>query len=167
MHRPTMVRPRRATALVAVALAALTAACGGSDELTVDDVWARSNPNGLGAVYAVVTSPVDDELVAARVDASIAGAAEVHEVVDENGMMRMQEVTGVPLPAGEAVALAPGGYHIMLLDMPAVLATGATFDVTLVLASGTEVTVTAEVREASASGMDGDHTEMDVHGSGG
>lgn len=166
MHRPTIVRPRRAAALLAVALAALTAACGGSDELTVDDVWARSNPNGLGAVYATVTSPVDDELVAARVDASIAGAAEVHEVVDENGMMRMQEVAGVALPAGEAVTLAPGGYHIMLLDMPTVLATGTTFDVTLVLASGTEVTVTAEVREASDTGMDGDHTEMDMHGSG-
>jgi periplasmic copper chaperone A len=155
--------------VLALVMATATVACSAATgAVSVEDPWARSNPNGLGAVYAVVTSPVDDELVAARVDASIAGSVEVHEVLDEGGLMRMQQVAGVALPAGEPVALAPGGYHLMLLDMPAMLSPGTRFDVTLVLASGSEVTISAEVRESTEGGMHGgsdtDETEMDMHG---
>ena len=153
------------------ALPLLLAACSASAELTVEDPWVRSNPNGMGAAYMVITAPEDDELVAASVDPSIAGTVEVHEVVMQDGAMRMQEVAGIPLPAGEAVALEPGGYHLMLLDMPRVLAAGTEVDVTLTFASGTEVTVTAVVREDTPEdGMDDmegmDHGGMDMDGEG-
>ena len=153
------------------ALPLLLAACSASAELTVEDPWVRSNPNGMGAAYMVITAPEDDELVAASVDPSIAGTVEVHEVAMQDGAMRMQEVAGIPLPAGEAVALEPGGYHLMLLDMPRVLAAGTEVDVTLTFASGTEVTVTAVVREDTPEdGMDDmegmDHGGMDMDGEG-
>jgi copper(I)-binding protein len=155
-------RPHLAAATLAVAL--LAAACGGGDtELTVDDPWVRSNPNLLGAAYMTITSPVDDELVAASVDPSIAGTVEVHEVAMDDGMMRMREVAGITLPAGEAVALEPGGFHLMLLDMPAMLAPGTEVAITLTFASGATATVTAEVRE---SAVPEDHMDMhDGHGS--
>ena len=66
----------------------------------------------------------------------------------EMGEMTMQEVDEIPLPAGETVVLEPGGYHIMLLDMPETLEAGATFDLTLTFASGDTQTVTATVRDA-------------------
>ncbi len=53
------------------------------------------------------------------------------------------------LPAGESVALEPGGYHLMLLDMPAMLAPGTAVDITLTFASGTTRVVSAEVREST------------------
>jgi len=151
------------TLLTTAALALALAACGGeTGGLTVEDPWVRSNPNGLGAAYMVLTAPADDELVSASVDPSIAGTVEVHEVVMDDGMMRMQEVAGIPLPAGEAVTLEPGGYHVMLLEMPAMLEPGTDVDVTLVLASGAEVTVTAEVRASTMDDdMDMDHGDMD------
>jgi copper(I)-binding protein len=163
---------RRATAAVLALVPLVLAACGagGTTDLTIADPWLRSNPNGMGAAYMVISSPEDDELVAASVDPSIAGTVEVHEVVMQDGAMRMQEVAGVPLPAGEAVVLEPGGHHLMLLDMPAVLAAGTEVDVTLTLASGAEVTVTAVVREATPEDrmeMDMDHGGMEgMEGSG-
>ncbi len=126
--------------------------------VTVEDPWVRSNPNGMGAAYMVLTMPDADELVAASVDPSIAGTVEVHEVVMDDGMMRMREVAGIPLAAGEPVALEPGGYHIMLLDMPEMLEAGTEVALTLTFASGTEVPVTATVRASTAS----DETEMDM-----
>ena len=163
------MRPHRTvrTTLPALtlALALLTSACGGGDgELLVEDPWVRSNPNLMGAAYMVITSPVDDELVAASVDASIAGTVEVHEVAMQDGMMRMREVAGIALPAGEPVTLEPGGYHVMLLDMPAMLAPGTEVAITLTFASGATTTVTAEVRESTMpEGHMHEHGDMHGH----
>ena len=152
---------RTRTALLA-ALPLLLVACGGA-ELTIEDPWVRSNPNGMGAVYMVLTMPETDELVAASVDPSIAGTVEVHEVVMQDGMMRMREVAGIPLPAGEPVTLEPGGYHIMLLGMPAMLDPGTDVDVTLRFASGDEIVITAPVRLSTME--DGMEMEMEMdHG---
>ena len=155
------MRRRTARLLAAVALSTLLVACSTDAGVTVEDPWVRSNPNGLGAVYMVLTVPEADELVAASVDPSIAGTVEVHEVLMQDGMMRMQEVAGIPLPAGEPVALEPGGYHIMLLEMPVVLDPGTEVELVLTFASGTELPVTATVRESTMG--DGMDREMD-HG---
>lgn len=61
--------------------------------------------------------------------------------------MTMRPVEAVELPAGKAVALEPGGYHIMLLDLVKPLEVGETFEVTLSFQIAGDRTVTAEVRE--------------------
>jgi copper(I)-binding protein len=149
---------RNVSLLTTAAIAFVLAACSTGTTVTVEDPWVRSNPNGMGAAYMVLTMPDADELVAASVDPSIAGTVEVHEVVMDDGMMRMREVAGIPFAAGEPVALEPGGYHIMLLDMPEMLEAGTEVALTLTFASGTEVPVTATVRASTAS----DETEMDM-----
>jgi copper(I)-binding protein len=63
------------------------------------------------------------------------------------GSMTMREVESIELPAGETVALEPGGFHVMLLDLVEPLEVGDTFEVTLTFASGATQVVTAEVRE--------------------
>ena len=67
----------------------------------------------------------------------------------DGGAMVMREIPALPLPAGEAVELAPGGYHVMLTDLANPLEVGETIDLTLTLASGAERTVTAEVRDTA------------------
>lgn len=66
---------------------------------------------------------------------------------DMGGEMTMQEVDQIDLPAGEVVSLAPGGYHVMLLDLTAELAEGDEIEVTLTFEKAGEVTVTAPVRQ--------------------
>lgn len=139
----------------------LLAACsgGGTGAVpTVEDPWLRSTPNGLGAAYFMITMPNDDRLIAADVDPSVAGRVEVHEVVDDAGRMLMREVDGgIALPAGEPVALRPGGLHLMLFDMPEMLDVGSTVVLTLRFSEADPVTVVAEVREGAGS-----HTSMDM-----
>lgn len=119
-----------------------------------------------GAAYMTLTSATDDAVVGASVDASVAGTVELHETkmadMDMGDMtgttmegdmtattmagemtdtsmapaMEMVPVDEIALPAGEAVALAPGGLHIMLLDLAAPLEVGTTIQITLELASG-------------------------------
>jgi copper(I)-binding protein len=65
-----------------------------------------------------------------------------------DGAMTMRELEdGLALPAGETVNLEPGGYHVMLLDLPDPLETGETFDLTLEFESGESRVISIEVRD--------------------
>jgi hypothetical protein len=63
------------------------------------------------------------------------------------GAMTMKPVDAVELPAGKAVKLEPGGYHIMLLDLVKPLEVGEKIELTLTFDKAGEKTVTAQVRE--------------------
>ena len=164
----------RARLALLIGAALLLTACAGSGggetaTATIDDPWLRSTPNGLGAAYFTITMPQSDRLIAADIDPSIAGRVEVHEVVDDEGRMLMREVDGgIELPAGEPIELRPGGFHLMLLDMPGMLEEGSSVRLTLRFATAEAITVTAEVRDASGmdSTMHHGETMHHSHGSG-
>lgn len=144
--------------VLVLAIALLTAGCGGGEDISIGGQWARNSPQNAeaGAVYMDITSSDGDRLLSAGVDSSIAATVEVHETMpaDEGsseeegmGMMVMQEVDAIELPAGETVSLEPGGYHIMLLNITRPLEIGDTFDVTLEFEKNGEMVVEVEVHE--------------------
>lgn len=148
----------RTFALLA-AVGALVSACGSGEatRVEVSGAWARTSAMSAtnGAAYMALTSDDDDRLVDVRVDPSVAARAELHETVTAGmtgttmgmsaGEMSMREVDSIDLPAGTAVALAPGGYHIMLFDLAAPLEIGSTIAVTLVFESADDLVVEVPV----------------------
>ena len=54
-----------------------------TEELLIEDAWARQSPMGatMGAAYMNITSPEDDKLLTASVSADIAKDAQIHETV--------------------------------------------------------------------------------------
>lgn len=147
-----------ATLLVTVlALGAIAAGCsdssssdGGSvGSIKVTNVLARSSAaaQGNGAVYFTISNSatLPDLLVSASVSDSVARVAEIHETKQEGGMMSMMPVKSVLIPANGTVEFAPGGNHIMLLDLKAPLEVGKTFDLKLGFLNAGVVTVKAKV----------------------
>lgn len=97
----------------------------------VDGAWARASvpgQKGTGA-FMTLTAPQGARLVGASSPA--AGVTEVHEMKLDGDVMRMRAVSVLELPAGKAVELKPGGFHIMLLDLKAPLAKDSTVPLTL------------------------------------
>lgn len=87
--------------------------------------WARATAprQTVGGAYMTLTSPADDRLMVISSPAS--PRVEVHATTMDGAVMRMRELAdGLPLPAGQAVALAPGGLHIMLMDLQQPLVAG-------------------------------------------
>ena len=132
--------------------------------ISIEKQWARTSPmaSDMGAAYMTITSPTDDALTGVSVDASVAGMAQIHETVMAEEMtessemssgttaapaMTMQEVEEVALPAGEAVSLAPGGYHIMLMKLATPLKAGTEITLTLTFKNAGEMTVTVPVQD--------------------
>ena len=74
----------------------------------------------------------------------------------DGNVMKMRAVPGVDLPAGKAVELKPGGYHVMLMDLKQPLKAGDTVPVTLVVEGKDKkresVDVKATVRQLGAAG---------------
>ena len=67
-----------------------------------------------------------------------------------NGAMSMKELAGgLPLPAGTAVELKPGGYHIMLMQLAGPLKVGSSFELTLTFEKAGTTTITVPVRETA------------------
>ncbi len=126
-----------------------------ADQISVTGVWTRASAPGqkVAGIYFDIVSPVDARLVG--VDAAIARVAEFHLMSVENGTMRMRAVLAVDLPAGKAISLKPGGYHVMLFDLERSLRAGERIPIQLSVedAGGrrTRLKVDAEVRNLDGS----------------
>ena len=182
----------RRTMVAALAATLLLAACG-SDQQSIDttatpatasidvsSVWARTSTMVAesGAVYLTIDNSggLDDSLIAAHVDASIAEAAGLHETVAVESstttvaggmttaaaampsetmaaagetMMEMRPVDRIVVHAQGSVALAPGGYHIMMMGLVEPLTVGSTLNVTLTFETSGDKAVIATVRDTA------------------
>lgn len=123
-----MFRTRHATAFILTLLAGLAQA-----QTTVADAWARGTvpqQQGTGA-FMRITSPTGARLVG--VTSPVAGMAEIHEMKMVDGVMKMSAVEALALPAGQAVELKPGGYHVMLMGLKQQLKGGESVPLTLTI----------------------------------
>jgi periplasmic copper chaperone A len=147
----------RAVVSLFIAATGLALAPPVNAQVTVANPWVRgtvAGQKGTGA-FMQLTSVVDITLVDAASPA--AKIVEIHEMKIDGGMMKMKAVDRLPLPAGQPVELRPGGYHVMLMDLPAPLKAGDVVPVTLTFEDKagrkTTLVVNAPVRALTAGAM--------------
>jgi hypothetical protein len=144
----TARRPARSAA-VAIAIGLLAAACaGGGAAINVTDPWVLyTGPEVAAGGFMVLSNGggQDDALVSAS--SPDFTSIELHETVEGGeGMMAMQPVMSIPVPAGGTTELKPGSYHMMLFDPADGLAPGQIVDITLIFERGGTVTVQADLQ---------------------
>jgi copper(I)-binding protein len=128
---------------------------GRAGAVVVADPWARASlvAGRPGAAYFTLRneSAAADRLVGVAADR--AGHAMAHATtVDAQGVARMEHLTALEIPPGGAVAFAPGGLHVMLMDLDAPLREGETLTLTLSFETGGETTVAVPVLGPAAKG---------------
>jgi len=126
-------------------------------QTTVKEPWVRgtvAQQKATGA-FMQITSAGGGKLVSATSPA--AGVVEIHEMKMEGNTMKMRAIPGLDLPAGKAVELKPGGYHVMLMDLKGPLKDGETVDVSLVIegkdGKKETIAVKAPVKALAGGGM--------------
>jgi len=148
----------RCIATAACALFALPALA----QTTVKDPWVRgtvAQQKATGA-FMQITATGGGTLVSAS--SPVAAVVEIHEMTMDGNTMKMRALPkGLELPAGKAVELKPGGYHVMLMDLKAPLKAGESVDISLVVEGkdGKKETIAlkAPVKELGAAGGMGKH----------
>ena len=166
----------------AALLAAPLAACGSDDTdaadttaqteaaVTVDDAWVKATEGEMTGSFGVISNSGDTDLTVVSATTTASDRTELHEVVMIDGEMKMTEKDeGFVVPAGGEHVLEPGADHVMVMDLQEPIAAGDSIDVTLVLDDGSEVTYSAQAREAEVGdeeyvpgdGMHGDDMDGD------
>lgn len=118
-------------------------------DIEIVDPWVRATapgaPTAGGFVTLRNTGAAADRLVSVSTDA--VAEAQIHEMKMDGDVMRMRQlVDGLALPAGGSVALAPGGYHLMLTQPRAPIVAGQTLRMRLTFARAGAVDVAFPVR---------------------
>lgn len=144
-----------------VSFALLAAACGAPQQsaapapgVTISDAWASATPGGVSvsAGYLTIANGGDaaDQLTGASTPR--AGRVELHTMSMNNGVMEMNQIPSVEIPAGGSASFAPGGNHLMFIDVTQPFAEGEEIPVTLTFANAGEVQVSLPVRARSGGG---------------
>jgi copper(I)-binding protein len=125
-------------------------------DLTIEHAWSRATigADRPGVFYVAITNngSTDDALIGIATPA--AGMPMLHETVVTDGVASMPHAMSIPVPAGQTVELAPGGYHGMLMGLTTALKEGDSFPVTLTFQNAGEVIVNVEVLPLRAEGPD-------------
>lgn len=88
----------------------------------IEGAWIRTAVPGQSGTGGFMTITAQQSMKLIGLTSPVAGVAEVHEMKMEGNVMRMREVAGgLDLPAGKAVELKPGGYHVMLMQLKSAL----------------------------------------------
>ena len=123
----------KSTSLVLIAtFASLAYAQTPSANVEVKDAWVRSTVPGQKGTGAFMKITAKDGAKLVGVSSPVAGVGEVHEMKMEGDVMKMRALPLLDLPAGKAVELKPGGYHVMLMDLKQALVKDSKVPLTLV-----------------------------------
>lgn len=123
--------------------------------IKIENAWVRAPAPGqavVGGFLDITSSLSDASLVSAS--SPVAEVTELHEMSMKDAVMIMRPVPYIRLPKGQTIRLAPGGLHIMLIDLKKPLKAGDRVALTLKILSGKKTSlyeITAEVRDPLAS----------------
>ena len=133
-------------------------------DLVISQAWSRATPGGakVGGGYLTIenkgTAP--DRLISGS--AEVAAKVQVHEMSMNNGVMTMRPLeAGVVIEPGKMIKLAPGGFHLMLLDLKSPLKQGDKLPITLEFEKAGKVSIVLDVQGIGAMGpAASDHSGM-------
>jgi hypothetical protein len=116
-------------------------------DIAVSKAWVAALPptQTTTAAYMTIENKGKDKDVLISATTPVAAAAEIHQMSDEGGMMKMAMLKSLTIPAMGKVVLGQGGYHLMLINLVKPLKKGDIVPIYLKFDCGCTVEVKAIV----------------------
>ncbi len=141
-----MIRTLFSRTLLASALLTTTTAFA---EVSVNDAYARAVPPGQmnSASFMTLNNTEAKAVALVAGNSSAAKVVELHNHINEDGVMKMRQVEQIEIPASGTVTLQPGGYHVMLIGLNKDLMEGDNIDLNLEFSDGSQQSLTVPVKK--------------------
>ena len=133
------LRKRHLAALLSVLLLMACSRQG----IEVSDAWIREPPpdSTVLAGYLTIHNHGANPVTISGVSGEDFSSIEIHRIVTEDGVSRMQRAGALEIPAGERFVLEPGGYHLMLFNPTRQLVAGDSVELMLTVNNGDSLPV--------------------------
>ena len=130
---------------------------------TIEGAWVRMPPPVVdtAAGYLVLKNSGEQSVTVVSVECDAAAEPEFHSMQMHDGMVHMQKMEKVEVPAGGSIEFAPGGDHLMLKGLTKELKAGDRVTLQIGFSDGESVTVQAEVLDMR--GNQGGHEHAGGH----
>lgn len=146
--------------LATLSLTSAGAIAAAADNIAVQDPYVRLAPPNAPTTgaFMVIRNNGDKDVKLVKVSNPASKVTELHNHINEGGVMKMRPVPVLEIKAKGDVVLKPGGYHVMMIDLKAPLKEGDVVPITLGFGDGSSKVVDAKVTRASATAtMDHEH----------
>lgn len=180
MRTTTTPTRRLAAGFAALAAVLAMAGCGSSEDadaaaeatqadgISISDGWIKAADSGMTAIFGTVENSGDTEAHLISVSSPVSPSMQLHETVEEDGQMVMRERTdGFMIPAGGEHELAPGGDHLMVMDLTGPVEPGDEVEFTLTFDDDSTKTLTVTAKDFTGAEEeyqpgdgDMDHSDM-------
>lgn len=148
----TRSAPFRPIAYFLLGLTMLVSACAPAKVLFVDQAWVRLSANdGMpSAGYFTVHGGEEDVRLLSVISPAVL-RIEMHESVKRDGIMSMQPVNGIDIPARTDATFGPGGAHLMIWGINQGIRKQGKLPLTFIFSNGDRIIVDAAIRAAGSS----------------
>lgn len=145
-------RPVALLLTAATALATSTGTLAAEADIAVTDAYVRMAPPGTPTTGAFMTlkntGSTDRKLL--RAESPAAKTVELHNHINDNGVMKMRPVKEIDIKSQGQAELKPGSYHVMLIDLTQPLKENETIPLTLTFDDGSTKKIDAPVKKPQA-----------------
>jgi copper(I)-binding protein len=109
-------------------------------ELDIREAWIKNLPPStpVRAGYMSIHNPDQIAVSVVEIRSKAFASVEIHQTIEQDGMMRMDPVPNLKIEAGSSVQLAPGGLHLMMMNPEQPTRPGDIIEILLVLDDGSE-----------------------------
>lgn len=116
--------------------------------------WARATPPGstTTAIYFTLLNHSDSDISLTSASADISDRLELHTHISNDGMMKMQQVNSIIVPARGQATLKPHGDHVMVFNLAEQLENGKEVSVELTFSDNTTLNLTIPVHKEAPTG---------------
>ncbi|MGE0080541.1 MAG: copper chaperone PCu(A)C [Thiohalomonadaceae bacterium] len=123
------------------------AQAGAGDQVSVVDPYVRLSPPNAPATgaFMILKNNGDKPVRLVKASNPVSRITELHDHINENGVMKMRAIASVDIPAGGEAVLRPGGLHVMMIELQTPLREGDVIPLTLVFDDGSQLLVQAPV----------------------
>jgi copper(I)-binding protein len=112
----------------------------GNATIEVTEAYARAVPPSApnSAAFMVINNHGDADRQLVSAESDVSKVTELHNHINDNGVMRMRQVPQITAPAKGSVELKPGSFHVMLIGLNQPLNEGDEVNLKLTFDDGSE-----------------------------
>jgi copper(I)-binding protein len=117
-------------------------------ELDIRDPWIKNLPSSVPvrAGYMTIHNPQSRAVSIVSLRSNAFTSIEIHQTIEQDGMMSMEQVPSLKIESNSSVQLAPGGLHLMMMNPSEPTQPGDQLEIVFVLDDGSEQRIEMRVK---------------------